>query len=235
MSRLRVLAFDVFGTVVDWRSGVIVAGERLAARLGLHADWPALADAWRDAYQPSLDRVRRGELPWTRLDRLHRTSLDALLPRFGLAGLADAERDELTLAWHALPPWPDVVEGLTRLRRRFILTTLSNGHVSLLTDLARYGALPWDLILSAELVERYKPDPETYLQVPRLLDVAPDQVLMVAAHPDDLVAARRAGLGTAFVHRPQEHGPGRGTPAPAPGTFDYQADDFGDLADRLGA
>lgn len=231
-----VLAFDVFGTVVDWRSGVIAAGEHLGARRGLEVNWPDFADAWRDAYQPTLDKVRTGELPWTSLDQLHRLALDALLPRFGLAALSQADRDELNRSWHALPPWPDVIEGLRRLKRRFVVTTLSNGNVALLTHMARHGGLPWDCILSAELVRRYKPDPEVYLQVPRLFDVGPDQVLMVSAHVSDLKAARQAGLGTAFVYRPAEWGARRAPPArPAPGEFDYTADDLVDLAAQLDA
>ncbi len=232
---LRVLAFDVFGTVVDWRSGVITAGERLAARHKLDVDWPSFADAWRAGYEPSMDRVRRGELPWTTLDQLHRMTLDALIPRFGLAALSDADRDELNRAWHALPPWPDAVEGLTRLRRRFILTTLSNGNLSLLTEMAKHARLPWDCILSAELVRHYKPDPEAYLQVPQFLDARPDQVLMVAAHVGDLKAARQVGLRTAFVYRPLERGRGAAPPRPPKGEFEYDARDFVDLATQLGA
>jgi 2-haloacid dehalogenase len=231
----KVLAFDVFGTVVDWRSGVISAGERLAVRHRLRVDWAAFADAWRNAYTPSMDRVRRGELPWTRLDELHRNALDGLIPRFGLEALPEADRAELNRAWHALPPWPDAVEGLRRLRTRFTITTLSNGNVSLLTDMARNAGLPWDCILSAELVQHYKPDPEAYLQVPRLLDVQPDQVLMVAAHVNDLNAARQSGLRTAFIHRPLEWGAGKTPPRPAKGQFDHEAADFLELAEQLGA
>ena len=231
---IAVLAFDVFGTVVDWRTGVIRAGERIGARHRLAVDWPAFADAWRGAYQPSLERVRRGERPWVPLDVLHRESLDALAPRFGLERLPEADRAALTRAWHALPPWPDAVDGLARLRRRFIAVTLSNGPVALLVALARHGGLMWDAVLSAELVRRYKPHPETYLLVPRLFGVAPEQVLMVAAHPDDLTAARANGLRTAYVHRPLEFG--RTAPArPPAGTFDFELEDFLELASRLRA
>ncbi|HVH68633.1 MAG TPA: haloacid dehalogenase type II [Gemmatimonadales bacterium] len=232
---LRVLAFDVFGTVVDWRSGVVAVGARLATRHGFRIDWPAFADAWRDGYHPSLEGVRRGELPWTKLDLLHRMTLNTLIPRFGLDSLSEPERDELNRAWHHLPPWPDAIEVLTRLRRRFVITTLSNGNVSLLTEMAKASGLPWDCILSAELVQHYKPDREAYLQVPNFLDVTPDQVLMVAAHPTDLEAARQAGLRTGYVHRPLEFG--HRTPAlPVPvGPFDYVARDFIDLAGQLGA
>jgi 2-haloacid dehalogenase len=230
----KVLAFDVFGTVVDWRSGIISAGERLAARHGLRVDWAGFADAWRDEYSPSMDRVRRGELPWTKLDQLHRHTLDALIPRFGLEAFPEADRDEMNRAWHALPAWPDAVEGLRRLRSRFTITTLSNGNVSLLTEMARNAGLPWDCILSAELVQHYKPEPEAYLQVPRLLDVRPDQVLMVAAHANDLDAARQSGLRTAFIHRPLEWGSGNAAPGPPQGHFDHEAADFLELAAQLG-
>src|SRR5438105_7368850 len=206
---VRILAFDVFGTVVDWRSGVVAAGSRLASPRGLRVDWGAFADAWREAYSPSMDRVRRGELPWTKLDVLQRQTLDALIPRFGLEALSRAERDELNHAWHRLPPWPDAIEGLTRLRRRFITTTLSNGNMSLLTDMAKNAGLPWDCILSAELVRHYKPDPAVYQSAADLLGLMPAQVLMVAAHQGDLRAAARAGLRTAFVPRPLEWGPRR--------------------------
>ena len=181
-----------------------------------------------------MDRVRNGELPWTKLDQLHRMTLDTLIPRFGLESLSEAERDELNRAWHQLPPWPDTVEGLTRLRRRFVITTLSNGNVSLLTGMAKHAGLPWDCILSAELVRHYKPDPEAYTQVPDLLDVRPNQVLMVAAHAGDLEAARQAGLRTAFVPRPLENGPGPTAAPAAKGEFDYNAFDFLDLATQLG-
>jgi 2-haloacid dehalogenase len=231
---VRILAFDVFGTVVDWRSGVVAAAEGIGGRRGVRGDWGPLADAWRAAYQPGLDRVRRGEVPWTRLDRLLRSSLDELLPRFGLTALPQEDRDELTRAWRMLPPWPDVPHGLPRLRSRFIVATLSNGSLGQLVDLARYGGLTWDCILSAELVSRYKPDAEVYLQVPRLFDVRPNQVLMVAAHADDLLAAGSSGLRTAFVHRPLEHGPGRRPHVEPSSGFDYVARDFLDLAAQLG-
>lgn len=232
---LRVLAFDVFGTVVDWRSGLIAAGERLGKRCGLPVDWPALADAWRDGYGPGMDRIRRGQLSWEKLDRLHRLILNNLIPRFGLESLSEEDRDELNRAWHHLPPWPDALPGLTRLRRRYPVVALSNGNMSLLIGMARHAGLPWDGILSAELVRRYKPDPEVYLQVPELLDVRPSDVLMVAAHVWDLEGAQAAGLRTAFVHRPLERGPDVQPPIPPAGRFDVEARDFLDLAERLGA
>lgn len=231
---IEVLAFDVFGTVVDWRTSVISEGERLAAKKKLRVDWAAFADAWREQYAPSLDRVRRGELPWSNLDTLHRLILEGLLPRFGLAGLTETERRTLNRAWHRLTPWPDVVEGLSRLRHQFVIVTLSNGNVSLLTHMAKHAGLPWDCILSAELVRRYKPDPEVYRLVPELFGLEPGRVMMVAAHAQDLVAAKRVGLATAFVHRPHEYGPDRLVPRPRAGRFDIMARDFNDLARQLG-
>jgi 2-haloacid dehalogenase len=230
---VRVLAFDVFGTVVDWRSSVAAELERFADRHGLQQDWAQFADDWRAGYAPAMDRVRRGELPWTRIDDLHRGRLVELLSAAGIT-VGDDEIDDLNRAWHRLNPWPDAVEGLTRLKKRFVLTTLSNGNVSLLTNMAKHAGLPWDCVLSAELFHHYKPDPEVYRGCAEILDVAPDQVMMVAAHPGDLRAARDAGLRTAFVYRPAEHGPNRTLRRPADDEFDVLADDFLDLAGRLG-
>jgi 2-haloacid dehalogenase len=234
---VRALAFDVFGTVVDWRSSVAAEVMGAAARHGLTVEpgtGEAFADAWRARYQPSMDRVRRGEIGWTALDDLHRTSLDELVEGFGLGSLDGAEREELNLAWHRLRPWPDGVEGLDRMRRRHVLCTLSNGNVALLVDLARFGGLPFDCVLSAELCRAYKPDPRTYRMVPELLRLRPEQVMMVAAHPSDLSAAAAEGLRTAFVPRPLEWGPG-GRREPAAEGFDVVAGDFVELAARLGA
>ncbi len=231
---IRALAFDVFGTVVDWRSSVIAQLEVFGARAGVDADWARFADDWRAGYVPAMDRVRRGELPWTRLDDLHRQRLVELLGAAGIA-VAEAEIDELNLAWHRLDPWPDSVAGLIRLKRWFTITTLSNGNVSLLTDMAKHAGLPWDCVLSAEIFRHYKPDREAYVGCAQILDVAPEELMLVAAHPGDLRAARDAGLRTAFVFRPGEHGPGRPLSKPADGEFDFMANDFVDLADQLGA
>jgi 2-haloacid dehalogenase len=230
----EALAFDVFGTVVDWRSTIIREGERLSGEKRLTVDWAAFADAWRGRYAPSMDRVRRGEIPWTNLDDLHRASLEELLEEFAVEGLTGEERDHLNKVWHRLEPWPDSVPGLARLKQRYIITTLSNGNVALLTEMAKRAGLPWDLILSAELVRRYKPDPETYLMVPRLLSLTPAQIMMVAAHPDDLRAAHDNGLRTAYVPRPLEFGPGV-EPEAADPLFDVVARDFIELAALLGA
>ena len=208
--------FDVFGTVVDWRSGVA----RDIRRLVPGVDAEAFADAWRSRYLPSLDRVRRGDLPWMNLDELHRTSLDELLSEYGVPDAPGSVRAELVLAWHRLDPWPDSVSGLERLKKRFTIASLSNGHVALLVNMAKHGGLPWDTVLSAELFEHYKGDPEVYLGAARLLGLQPEQVMMVAAHVDDLAAARACGLRTAYIHRPQEYG---SEAAPRPGS-DPEAD-----------
>jgi len=228
------LIFDVFGTVVDWRSSVIREGEELGRKKNLDVDWAAFADAWRSRYAPSMNRVRRGEIAWTNLDALHRTSLEELLREFGVEGLTEVERDHLNRVWHRLEPWPDAVEGLTRLKERHVIAPLSNGNVALLVNMAKRAGLPWDLILSSELVRHYKPDPETYLSAPELLSLRPDQVMMVAAHPDDLRAAQKNGLKTAYVPRPLEFGPG-GSADPSDSSFDLVADDFIELAEKLGA
>ncbi|KKF00739.1 haloacid dehalogenase type II [Mycolicibacterium obuense] len=231
---IRALAFDVFGTVVDWRSSVARELAAFGARHGISDDWSAFADDWRAGYVPAMDRVRRGELPWTRIDDLHRGRLVELLNDRGI-DVDDAEIDDLNRAWHRLDPWPDAVAGLTRLKKRFVITTLSNGNVSLLTNMAKYAGLPWDCVLSAEIFRHYKPDPETYRGCAEILDVAPDELMMVAAHPSDLRAARDAGLRTGFVFRPAEYGPERSLRKPADDEFDVVADDFGDLAEQLGA
>ena len=228
------LVFDIFGTVVDWRSSLIREGQALQQRLGLQADWAGLADAWRAGYQPAMQRVARGELPWTNIDALHRQILDALLPGFGLEALSEIERDHLNRAWHRLSPWPDSVMGLTRLRRRHVISTLSNGNVSLLVNMAKRAGLPWDCVLSAELMGRYKPDLAVYRGAAQLLGFEPAQVLMVAAHPSDLVAAQQAGLMTAYIPRPNERGPG-GWMEPTTGChFDWVASDLLELATQLG-
>jgi 2-haloacid dehalogenase len=230
VSAVRALVFDVFGTVVDWRSGV--AG-RARTLLGPGVDTEALTDAWRGRYVPSMDRVRRGEQPWTSLDDLHRASLDELLAEFGVPETPEDVRAELVLAWHRLDPWPDSVDGLTRLRRDRVVASLSNGNVSLLVDMARHGGLPWDTVLSAELFGHYKPDAEVYEGAARLLGLAPDQVLMVAAHLDDLAAARACGLRTAYVHRPREHGPSAPRPPATDPRADFTVESLTELAERL--
>ncbi len=233
--RPRALVFDVFGTVVDWRSSIIREGRALGERLQLDADWAALADAWRAGYAPAMARVARGEVAWANIDALHRTILDQLLPRFGLDSLSEAERVAFNRAWHRLDPWPDTVPGLTRLRERHIVATLSNGNVALLVDMAKRAGLPWDAVLSAELFGRYKPDPEVYRGAARLLGCEVGEVAMVAAHPSDLAAAQRAGLMTAYIPRPDERGPGGWIEPVGDLRFDWTARDLVDLAAQLDA
>ncbi|MET0699996.1 MAG: haloacid dehalogenase type II [Mycobacterium sp.] len=235
MSAPRVLAFDVFGTVVDWRTSIIGELEMFGENHGLAEDWPAFADDWRAGYPAAMDRVRKGELPWLKIDALHRIILDGLLDRAGIGSVPDAAVGELNRAWHRLDPWPDSVAGLTRLKERFTITTLSNGNMSLLTDMAKHAGLPWDCVISAELFRHYKPDREAYLGCAELLDVAPGELMLVAAHPSDLRAAREAGLMTAYVERPLERGPDRRPPGVEEGEFDFTATDFLDLATQLGA
>jgi 2-haloacid dehalogenase len=231
---VRALTFDVFGTVVDWRRSVIAEGVALGARTGLQADWAALADAWRKGYFASMARVARGELAWDTIDALHRQVLDHLLPQHGLQALAEADRDHFNTVWHRLAPWPDTVAGLTRLKQRLTISTLSNGNLSLLVAMAKHAGLPWDAVLSAELFGRFKPDLAVYLGAARLLGLAPDQVLMVAAHPFDLVAAKKAGLKTAYIPRPDEYGPGGRMEPVGDAVFDIVATDLVDLATQLG-
>src|SRR5690349_12933432 len=207
MMRPRALAFDVFGTVVDWRTSVIRELTSFGESHGLEQDWAQFADDWRAGYPTAMDRVRTGGLPWLKIDALHRLMLDDLLERAGIDSIPEPEADELTRAWRPLDPGPDSVGGLTPLKRSATITTLSNGNVSLLTNTAKRAGLPWDCVISAELFHHYKPDPEAYLGCADLLDVAPGELMLVAAHPGDLRAARDAGLMTAYVPRPLEYGP----------------------------
>jgi len=235
LGSVRALVFDTFGTVVDWRSSVTQEVAQLAKRKGLQVDAEKFADTWRAGYAPSMNRVRIGELPWTKLDRLHRMILDKLLVDFSITGLSEAEIDALNRAWHRLRPWPDSVSGLTRLKKKFIIAPLSNGNISLMTDLAKHSGLPWDCILGAELVRHYKPDREVYQSAADLLDLKVGEVMMVAAHLGDLRAAKGVGLRTAFVTRPLEYGP-QGKPDLQPdSSVDIAAKDFNDLAGQLGA
>jgi 2-haloacid dehalogenase len=230
---VKALVFDVFGTVVDWRGSIIREARALARRRKLKLDAAAFADAWRAGYRPAMARVRSGELPWTKIDALHRMILDSLLARFGLEGLGEEELARLNRVWHRLAPWPDARAGLAKLKRRHVIATLSNGNVALLTNMAKHARLPWDCILSAEVVRHYKPDPETYLGAADLLGVAPQELMMVAAHKDDLHAARACGLKTAFVPRPREYGPAVKVDASREPAFDVHARDFNHLARQL--
>jgi len=231
---VKALTFDVFGTVVDWRGGIAREIAALGAARGFELDPNAFALAWRAHYQPALERVRAGARGFVKLDLLHRENLDQVLAEFGLDHIEEAERAALNLAWHRLDPWPDVVAGLNRLKRDYILATLSNGNVALMVNMAKRAGLPWDTILGAEVVRHYKPQPEAYLKTAEMLGLAPAECLLVAAHETDLAAAAACGLRTAYVHRPTEYQDTSDKPAPAPDAFDIVASDFLELAERLG-
>lgn len=230
---VKALLFDVFGTVVDWRTSLTADLAAWGAERGLDADWQGLVDAWRGAYAPSMDRVRRGEQPWANIDTLHRAALEELAPRFGLARLDGDALDYMVRGWHRLAPWPDSVGGLTRLKARYVISPLSNGNVALLTNMAKHAGLPWDLVLSAELFRHYKPDPEAYLGAAALLGLPPGEVMMCAAHNHDLAAARDLGLRTAFIARPTEYGPHQTRDFGADSDWDVVVDSIEQLADRL--
>jgi len=230
----KAFVFDVFGTVVDWRTSITREVDDLARRKGLRVDAAKFADAWRAGYMPSMNRVRTGELPWTRLDDLHRMTLENVLVDFGVTELSEEEKDFLNRAWHRLRPWPDAVNGLTRLKRKFIIAPLSNGNIALITNMAKHAGLPWDCVLGAELVRHYKPDPEVYRSAAELLGLRRGEVVMVAAHLRDLRAAKAEGLRTAFVVRPDEFGPDGNPDLTPDGSVDVSARSFDDLANQLG-
>ena len=228
---LKILAFDVFGTVVDWHGSI--AAE--AKRLNLPVDANEFATAWRNGYKPAMARVRSGSLPWTKIDDLHRMILDEILDAFNITTLSESQKRELNLVWHRLNPWLDTIEGLSRLKSKFTIVTLSNGNLSLLANMAKNARLPWDLILSAEVFRHYKPDPETYLGVAETFNVQPEEVMLVAAHKDDLLAAKDCGLQTAFIERPLEFGPHFSRNDLHREEFtNYHAKDINDLATQLG-
>jgi 2-haloacid dehalogenase len=248
---VKALAFDVFGTVVDWRGSIVREGEEWGRAKGLQVDWGKFADRWRDGYMPMMDKVRKGTLPWMKLDALHRMILDELLVEFQIEGLSEDEKEHLNHVWHRLKPWPDAVRGLERMKKNYVLAALSNGNVSLLVEMAKNAGLPWDAVLSAELFHHFKPDREVYLGAVDLLGCKPAEVMMVAAHPGDLRAAQDCGLRTAFVARPLENGPGNEATAseesktqvhnstanlgqPVDFPADVSARDFLELAEKLG-
>jgi len=237
MAPLKALVFDVFGTVVDWREGVARDLAAFFARHGAaNIDAHAVADAWRRRYQPAMEECRSGRRPFTRLDVLHRENLDAVLAEHGvdLRSVDVAELDDLNRAWHRLDPWPDSVPGLLRMKARYVIAPLSNGNVALLLNMAKRAGLPWDAILGAEVAGAYKPQPEAYLRTADILGLRPEQVCLVAAHNNDLAAARACGLATAFVLRATEHGPAQATDLAPSDRWDFIAPDFGDLATQLG-
>ncbi|MGB7290962.1 MAG: haloacid dehalogenase type II [Thermodesulfobacteriota bacterium] len=234
ISSIKALTFDVFGTVVDWRTTIIRECTLLGKSKGISQSWGEFADAWRAGYAPAMNKVRTGELPWTNIDEIHRMILDGLLLEFNIKELSETEKDDLTRVWHRLKPWPDAIRGIRRLRRRFVVATLSNGNISLLVNMAKNVGLPWDCILSSELAKHYKPDKEVYQTAADLLGLKPEQIMMVAAHKDDLYAAGRVGFKTAFVIRALEFG-SKGKPdLLTDPSFDVTASDFIDLADKLG-
>lgn len=231
---VQALLFDVFGTVVDWRSSIIAELQAFGARKGLAVDWVQFTDDWRGLYQPGMEEVRSGRRAWTILDVLHRESLETLLAKYGITGLTEDEIQHLNKVWHRLKPWPDVVAGLTRLKTRFIIGTLSNGNVGLLTRLAKNAKLPWDVVLGAETARAYKPLPQAYLASAALLNLEPSQVMLVAAHNGDLAAAAQCGLATGFVARPSEYGPHQKHDFKADRAWTVVGDSFEDLAGKLG-
>ena len=235
VSAVKALVFDVFGTCVDWRTSLINDFTKWSTTRGIKADWTALVDGWRAVYAASMDEVRKHpERGYMILDTLHRQSLEKLVAQFSIEGLTEADLHYLTMGWHRLHAWPDTVSGLTRLKTKYIISPLSNGYVALLTNMAKFAGMPWDLILSAELFEHYKPDPQTYLGAAKLLGLAPEQVMMVAAHNQDLKAAQKLGLKTAFVARPTEYGPLQKYDFEATGNWDVVAKDFNGIADKMG-
>jgi 2-haloacid dehalogenase len=233
---IKALLFDVFGTVVDWRSGVARDAGQLLRRLGLPIDSFEFADAWRQEYSPAMEEIRSGRRPFVRLDVLHRENLLKVMANYGVnaSSISSEELDELNHAWHRLDPWPDSVEGLLRLKRKFMIAPLSNGNIRLMVDMAKRAALPWDAILGAEVVRAYKPSPQVYLDTVDILGLQPAEVCMVAAHNGDLAAARKCGLKTAFVVRPTEHGPNQQSDLLAEQAWDFAAANMNELATMLG-
>lgn len=231
---MKALLFDVFGTVVDWRSSVAAELQAFFEPRGVVRDWPQVAADWRARYQPAMEEIRARRRGFVVLDQLHRENLEQVLQAQDLGGLPEADMDHLNRAWHRLRPWPDCVAGLTRLKARYVLATLSNGNVALMVNLARFGGLPWDAVLGAEFTRSYKPDPHTYLGTAAALGLAPGDCLMVAAHNDDLRAARDLGFGTAFICRPTEHGPAQSVDLQPEADWDFAVDSMTGLADVLG-
>jgi 2-haloacid dehalogenase len=231
--QVKALFYDVFGTLTDMRTSIAREAEALLKPKGYALDWPAFADAWRGQYQPALEEVRSGRRPYCKLDILHRENLETVLQRFGVTGLSEAEKNTLTLGWHRLDAWPDVPEGLARLKTKFWLAPLSNGNISIMVDLARRNSFPWDAILGADIAQDFKPKPRVYLAAAAAFDLKPQQCMLVAAHSNDLAAAAAQGLHTAHVARPSEHGPGKGETAPSV-PVDYAVKSLLELAEKLG-
>ena len=237
LANVKALVFDTFGTVVDWRSSVIAQGMAWGKAKDMNINWVDFTDRWRLGYRPMLDKIRNSEMPFTRLDDLHRMILEGLLKEFKIEGLTEEEKVSWTHAWRRLKPWSDSVEGLTRLKRKYVIAPLSNGNIALMTSLAKFAGLPWDVILGAEVARHYKPDREVYVAAYDFLDLKPEEVMMCACHAQDLRAARSYGLRTGFIYRPNEFGNGPvGVPDKAkPGDYDVVSDSIIDLAQQLGA
>ena len=231
-NQIRAIMFDVFGTVVDWRSSIADEVRKIPELDSV--DGESFADRWRGKYQPAMERIRNGTRPWAKLDILHRENLCELLDELGIDSLDEEKKTFLNQAWHRLLPWKDSVEGLHRLKKRYILATLSNGNVSLILNMAKHAGLPWDMVLGAEVVQHYKPQPQAYLKSAEMLDLEPSQCMLTAAHNSDLIAAARCGFRTAFVPRPTEYGPNQTVDIEAEDSFDIIAENFIDLAEQLG-
>jgi len=234
VNSIKAIVFDTFGTVVDWRSSITADFRAFGKDKGIDISWETFIDEWKAAYKPGMDAVRSGVWPWTKVDTIYRSKLDAILPKYGIDTLTEDEKTYLNRAWHRLNPWPDSVGGLTRLEKRYVISTLSNGDVDCLVTMAKNADLPWDVILCAEIFRHYKPDPEVYLGAIELLNLKPHEVMLVAAHNYDLHAARSHGMRTGFVLRPTEYGPNQETDLKAEKDWDIVVNDFSGLADALG-
>ncbi|MCZ6842521.1 MAG: haloacid dehalogenase type II [SAR324 cluster bacterium] len=235
VSDIKVLTFDVFGTVVDWRGSVIAAASAFGNDKSISVNWEAFTDAWKTCYRPGMDRVNEGKTPWTNVYAIYRAKLEELFPEYGINGVSEGEMDHFNRVWERLDPWPDSVRGLTRLKEKFVLSTLSNSDFGSMVRMAKHAGLPWDCIITAEIAKCYKPDPRVYLTAIALLGCKPEQMMMVAAHNYDLAHAASHGMHTAFIPRPTEYGPGQTTDLAAEGDWDIVADDMEQLADALGA
>lgn len=233
MNDISALVFDVFGTVVDWRTSIIHEGVKFNQDYNININWEEFADIWRETYRPNLDKVINKQTPWMNLDTLHKIALEDLLKKFGVNNLTDNEKEHINKIWHRLEPWKDSVEGLNLLKKNFILATMSNGNMSLLVDMAKHSNLSWDCILSGELVQSYKPDKKVYGLASLYLGLPPGKIIMVAAHKSDLLAAQRCGLKTAFVSRPFEFGKNHHVDINSDKSFNFVANDFIDLAAQL--
>ena len=233
LKNVKAMTFDVFGTVVDWRSSIAREAKMMGEQKGFDFDWDNFADKWRAGYGPSMNKVRTGELPWTKIDVLHRMILDELLSEYNITNLTESEKDHLNRAWHRLDPWPDSVPGLTELKKNYVISPLSNGNVALLVNMAKHGGLPWDTVLSAELAQHYKPDPEAYQSTSEFLGFPIEQIMMVAAHKNDLKSAKGQGMMTGYIPRPKEHGPNTTVDSNPEDYIDIIGENFVDFANKM--